>query len=96
MNRLPLRPSRDPFETLFSLFAAGLSAPPATEPPRCDAPAVSGKPPVRGGSLLDRLDRWLWKARQRDLERALTFATDVVDVERRLRERERSMLQRYY
>ena len=96
MNRLPLRPSRDPFATLISLFAAGLSVPPASRTPGRDFPAVSGKPTAYGGSLLDRLDRWLWKARQRDLERALTFATDVSDVERRLRERERSLLQRYY
>ena len=96
MNRVPLRPSRDPFATLISLFAAGLSAPSATRAPYPDVPAVSAKPTANGGSLLDRLDRWLWKARQRDLERALTFATDVVDVERRLRERERSLLQRYY
>jgi len=93
MNRLPLPPSRDPFGTLISLTAAALSAPRAAH---SDVPAVPAKPAARGGSLLDRLDRWLWKARQRDLERALTFATDVADVERRLRARERSLLQRYY
>ena len=96
MNRLPVRPSRDPLETLFSLFAAGLSAQPLPRAPRRDVATESENPPTRGGSLLDRLDRWLWKARQRDLERALTFATDGVDVERRLRERERRLLQRYY
>jgi hypothetical protein len=93
MNNPPLRPSRDPFATLISLTAAALSAPAS---PRADpAPAVA-PPAARGGSLLDRLDRWLWKARQRDLERALTTAVDVTEVEARLRDRERKLLQRYY
>jgi hypothetical protein len=54
--------------------AAG--APPAAAPTRLHA--------------LDRLDRWFWRQRQKDRERYLARATDVADVERRLRELERT------
>ena len=79
----------DPF---FRLVSAAVGA--STAQP----PAGSGhaRVPAPRLSLLDRLDRWLWTARQRDLEQALTSATDVADVEARLRARERGLLQRYY
>jgi len=93
MNNPPVRPNRDPFATLISLTAAALSAPAL---PRADTAPALEPPAGRGGSLLDRLDRWLWKERQRNLERALTNAVDVAEVEARLRDRERKLLQRYY
>ncbi len=93
MNNPPLRPDRDPFATLVSLTAAALTGP-VTSP--TDVRPATTQPAARGGSLLERLDRWLWKERQRDLERALTSAVDVADVEARLRDRERKLLQRYY
>jgi hypothetical protein len=93
MNDMPLRPNRDPFATLVSLTAAALSRPGT---PRTNAPAAPDKSVVRGGSLWDRLDRWLWRERQRELERALTSAVDIAEIEARLRDRERKLLQRYY
>lgn len=87
------RPRNDPFATLASLTAAAFSLiPNAPRPPT----AKPGPTLSTAGSLFQRLDRWLWRSRQRELERALASATDVVDVEARLRSRERSLLQRYY
>lgn len=91
MNQFPLRPSHDPFSTLVSLTAAALSATPR---PRLEVPSKPRQP--QGVSLFARLDRWLWNERQRDLERALTLATDAVDVEHRLRAHELGLLRRYY
>lgn len=93
MTNRPLNPRSDPFATLVSLTAAALSLTPIA--PREPSPA-SRKAPKPAGSLLERLDRWLWRSRQRELERALASSTDIVDVEARLRARERRLLQRYY
>ena len=78
----------DPFATLIRLTASALSrdrgepaAPGATA-----APAALAATP-RPRSLLDRLDAWLWRARQRDLERALQHAPDLATAERLLAER---------
>jgi len=79
----------DALSTLVNLTASALTGKVSARPPA--APSTSPRP-----TLLDRLDRWLWTARQRDLEQALTNATDVGDVEARLRARERALLQRYY
>ena len=88
MNNLtPL--STDPF---FHLVSAAVGASTA-QPPAAPAHASVRAPRL---SLLERLDRWLWTARQRDLEQALTSATGAADVEARLRARERGLLQRYY
>jgi hypothetical protein len=69
----------DPFATLVQLTAGALSAPVAMADD-----AV--RPAARRRSLFDRLDAWLWTARQRDLEHALAGATDVADLESRLRD----------
>ena len=89
MRELTSRPTTDPFATLVSLTAAALTG--VGTPSRSKAAASEG-----GESLLDRLDRWLWKTRQDDLERALANATDLADLEARLRARERGVLHRYY
>ena len=47
-------------------------------------------------SLLDRLERALWHARQRELDRYLAQAVDAADLEDRQRRIDRSMLGRYY
>ena len=47
-------------------------------------------------SILERLERALWRARQRDRERALEGATDAADLEARLRRLELRTLYRYY
>ena len=93
MTDRPLGPRSDPFATLVSLTAAALSLAPIA-PREPDAEPRKAVNPA--GSMLQRLDRWLWRLRQRELERALASATDVVDVEARLRARERKLLQRYY
>lgn len=93
MNNPRFKPDRDPFGTLISLTAAALTGPLARAQ---DLASAAGGQPARRPSLLDRLDRWLWKSRQRDLERALTSAADAAEVEARLRDRERGLLQRYY
>jgi hypothetical protein len=75
----------DPFATLVGLTANALSRrAPGTE----GAPAsLTKRDSDAGRSLFDRLDAWLWRARQRDLERALEGASDVAEVERRLAHR---------
>lgn len=90
MKDLTRNPPTDPFATLVTLTAAALTG--------AARPAGDPQPPQtpKRLSLLDRLDRWLWTARQRDLEQALTTAVDVRDVEARLNARERLLLQRYY
>ena len=39
--------------------------------------------------LLDRLDHWFWTLEQRELEARLAEATDIYDLEQRMREIER-------
>jgi hypothetical protein len=81
----PLSPAtRNPFAAL--VYPGAFSPPPVSR---------RGLKSVRDW-LLARMERWAWDARQRDLERALTSATDLADVERRLRAHERGILQRYY
>lgn len=45
--------------------------------------------PARPG-LLDRLDQRLWRQRQKDREAFLARASDIADLERRLRDLERT------
>jgi len=47
-------------------------------------------------SLIDRLDDWAWRLRQRDLEASLASSADIAELEARLRARERATLHRYY
>jgi hypothetical protein len=47
-------------------------------------------------SILERLERALWRSRQREIERALEGATDVADLEAKLRRLEWRTLHRYY
>jgi hypothetical protein len=57
--------------------------------PSAGAPAAPAAVPTRLHAL-DRLDRWFWRQRQKDREQYLARATDVADVERRLRDLERT------
>lgn len=85
---------------VFALIATAL----AIKPPGPDAldrgylaaaaPAAEDRPPRR--SWLDRLDQWLWKCEQRDVEAHLAKAKDVYDLEARIRDLERGALYRYY
>ena len=47
-------------------------------------------------SLLERLDHWFWKREQREVEAHLSNATDVYDLEARIRDLERGVMYRYY
>ena len=47
-------------------------------------------------NLLDRLDAWFWRQRQRTDESYLAQSQDVFELERRMRELERSVGSRYY
>ena len=48
------------------------------------------------GNLLDRLDTWFWRQRQRADEAYLAQSQDVFELERRIRALERSVGNRYY
>ena len=102
-----MRLSTDPFATLINLMGAALSGPvtrsavalPEDPMPLRPEPVdrqESPSQPRNEGGLLERLEQSLWRQRQRELEGHLAGASDVAEVERRLRERERSLLQRYY
>jgi len=53
------------------------------------APARRRTPAAVRLHALDRLDRWFWRQRQKDRDAYLAGATDIADVERRLRDLER-------
>ena len=55
---------------------------------------VSAAPARR--SWLARIDDWLWKQEQRDIEAYLAQSKDVYDLEARIRELERGVPSRYY
>lgn len=78
--------------------APGGTLPPEEPMPLRPEPAdrKAGPPPGNEGGWFERLDQWLWRERQRELESRLADAVDLPDLEQRLRERERSLLQRYY
>ena len=75
--------------SLFDLVAEHLARP---RDPAGDGERSSALKP----SILERLERALWRARQREIERALEGATDVADVEAKLRRLEWRTLNRYY
>ena len=47
-------------------------------------------------SMLERLERALWRSRQREIERQIEGATDAADLEAKLRRLEWRVLHRYY
>jgi len=47
-------------------------------------------------SLMERLDRWLWKQHVRETESYLAGAQDIFDLEERMRRLERSVGGSYY
>lgn len=49
----------------------------------------SGAAPEQPASLLDRLECWLWRTQQRELDLRLSGCVDIADVERVLRHVER-------
>lgn len=77
---------------LFDLMVSGLVGRPT---PR-HGPSKDPTGPAPRVSLLDRIERSLWRSRQRELERQLESSVDAADLEDRLRRIERRMFHRYY
>ncbi|CAG1001888.1 hypothetical protein BURK1_02925 [Burkholderiales bacterium] len=78
-----------PLASMFDLLAHHLSWRPTgvgATPPRA---------PRTGRSLVERLENAMWRARQRDVERALAGSVDRADLEARMRRLERSTPFRY-
>ncbi len=78
---------------VFALMASALASPPHSEwsierqqRPQ-ELPAAENAPARR--SLLERLDHWFWKQEQRAIEAHLAEATDIHDLEARIRDLER-------
>jgi len=84
---------------IFSLIAEALALP----PPGSEAIAfrdtratqVPAEPRLRRG-FLDRLDHWFWSGHQRNVEAYLARATNVHDLEARIRALERSVPHPYF
>ena len=86
------------FGQLYTLLAEGLgqgsqSAQHESPGRHVDAPAPSS---TAKRSLLERLDDWLWRLKQRDRERYLAGAKDVFELEQRMQAYERESYPRYY
>ena len=61
------------------------------------AAAATAQPrPAVAMTWLDRLDQWAWRQTQKQREAYLAEATDLVDLEHRMRALERNVASRYY
>lgn len=86
---------------IFILMARALTPPgmmpqPGAHWDRHDAPATPVEPSPPKLKWTERLERWFWRQRQRDLEAYLAQATDGHDLERRMRALERGVPHPYY
>jgi len=88
---------------IFDLMAKGLVPPPFQPTPsarwdRSYSPAPAGTEPVSAPKrgLMDRLGRWFWTRRQRNLEAYLAQSSDVHELEARIRILERDPQDPYY
>jgi len=88
---------------IFDLMAKGLVPPPFRPRPSArwarhesPVPAAAEQVPAPRRGLMSRLERWFWTWRQRELEAYLAQATDVHDLEARIRRLERDPLHPYY
>jgi hypothetical protein len=82
----------------FALMAKALT--PSTQrreslPLPATAGVVAAEDEPRRG-FLERLDAWFWAQEQRANEAYLSRATDVYDLEARIRDLERGAIRRYY
>lgn len=90
---------------IFALMAKALSVPPrqtealarqgANAAP-AGAEAAPSASPTRRRGLLERLDHWFWLQQQRQRDAYLAKATDVYDLEARIRALERGVPHPYY
>jgi len=85
---------------LFPLIAKALMSPPskseAIERQDAVAKRTPAKAPERRRGLLERLEHWFWTQQQRDMEAYLAKASDVYDLEARIREIDRNGFHPYY
>ena len=85
---------------LFPLLAKArlFQSPPATATERPEAvdQRAPTRPPEHRRGFLARLEYWFWVQQQRDLEAYLSKATDVYDLEARIRMIERNKSIPYY
>jgi len=83
-----------PFPGVFAVLAEALGG----FTPLGGAPTGSSEADLRAESPgpWSRLDRWFQRARQSDDEAFLAAATDLADLERRVRRLERGVDARYY
>jgi len=77
----------------IALLSETLSSKPRSSEKTDDPPAQQSEP--RRG-LLEKIDQWFWRLRERDTEEYLAQAKDMIDLERRMREIERSVGSRYF
>jgi uncharacterized protein DUF3563 len=86
-----------PGPDLFSLIAAALA--PVPYEPRPGTPDTAPTP-MRDATdergLFERLDQWLWKMHQRDIEAYLARSADIYDLEARQRALNRNVPVPYY
>ena len=75
--------------SLFDLMAEGLGGP-------APADSAAERSSALKPTLLERLERALWRARQHEIERRLEGAVDAADLEEKLRRLERRHFHRYY
>ena len=86
---------------IFTLIARGLTSPGTMPQPGADrdrhdvltSPVAPSAPKV---GWAERLERWFWRQHQRELEAYLAKATDVNDLERRMRALDRGLPLPYY
>jgi hypothetical protein len=57
---------------------------------------VAAKKDAPRPSLMDRLDRWLWRQESREREAHLAGSKDIYELEERMRRMERAVGGRYY
>ena len=74
--------------SIFDLLAESLGGPASDE--------TGERSSALKPTLLERLERALWRARQREIERRLEGAVDAVDLEEKMRRLEQRMFHRYY
>ena len=85
---------------IFSLIAEALTLPPpgsdAIEFRHLRAAQRTTEARLPPSPVLERINHWFWTRRQRDIEARLAKATDVYDLEARLRALERTVPHPYY
>jgi hypothetical protein len=73
-----------------------LSIPSARSAPTRPSIYAHKRVPRTRGGLLARIDSWFWRQQQRAVEAYLAQSQDVFEVERRMRDLERTIGSRFY